>query len=231
MLKETILIVDNEESIRDMIQFYLEKKDYTVLTAASGQDGLNLIDLELPDLILLDIEMPGMDGFEVCREIRKKRTLPIIFLSVRRSVMDKVKCFELGGDDYLIKPFDYAELEARIRANLRRYHQRGTQNPNGLFLMNLRFTFPAINVTLTSSLSPSLPKKCKYSFCSPNVRSKSGVPKRYTIMSGDSNPLGTFKLLRFISAIYVESSKQTLQTQNISKQFVDWVMYLHLIDQ
>ncbi|MGM8365684.1 response regulator transcription factor [Virgibacillus sp. W0181] len=123
MAKKTILVVDDEEGIRILIQLYLEKKGYFVLTAANGEDALHIVDREEPDLILLDIEMPGMDGFEVCWEIRKKRTVPILFLSVRRDVMDKIKCFELGGDDYVIKPFDYAELEARIQANLRRYYK------------------------------------------------------------------------------------------------------------
>ncbi|MGM8213778.1 response regulator transcription factor [Virgibacillus sp. W0430] len=123
MKNKTILVVDDEEGIRVLIQLYLEKRGYNVLTAANGKDALHVVGVENPDLILLDIEMPKMDGFEVCQEIRKKKTVPILFLSARRDVMDKIKCFELGGDDYIIKPFDYGELEARIQANLRRYHQ------------------------------------------------------------------------------------------------------------
>ncbi|WP_217587110.1 response regulator transcription factor [Lentibacillus saliphilus] len=123
MIKETILVVDDEAGIRELMQLNLENKGYRVLTARNGDQALRLATLENPDLIILDIEMPGQSGFEVCQQLRREMTVPIIFLSVRREVIDKVKCFELGGDDYITKPFDYTELEARIRANLRRYQQ------------------------------------------------------------------------------------------------------------
>lgn len=106
-----------------MIQLYLENREYTVISADNGRKALHLTDAEQPDLILLDIEMPGLDGFEVCQKIREILDIPIIFISSRRDVLDKIKCFELGGDDYITKPFDFAELEARIRANLRRYQE------------------------------------------------------------------------------------------------------------
>lgn len=121
MGKKTILMVDDEIGISELVQMYLEKKGYIVKLANNGEKALDVVASVSPDLVLLDIEMPGIDGFEVCREIRKKMSIPIIFLSVRRDVIDKVKCFELGGDDYVTKPFNYEELEARIKANLRRY--------------------------------------------------------------------------------------------------------------
>ncbi|MFD0961130.1 response regulator transcription factor [Paenibacillus chungangensis] len=117
----TIMIVEDEAGIRELTSMYLNKKGYAVITVENGGQALEQLDEADPQLILLDIEMPEKNGFEVCQEIRKRRTVPIIFLSVRRSTCDKVKCFELGGDDYLTKPFDFAELEARIGANLRRY--------------------------------------------------------------------------------------------------------------
>ncbi|MGM8213264.1 response regulator transcription factor [Virgibacillus sp. W0430] len=121
MDKETILVVEDEVGIRDIIQMYLRKKGYEVMVAQDGRQAIEKIRIKNPQLILLDIEMPGIDGFEVCREIRKKLTVPIIFLSVRRTTLDKVKSFELGADDYLTKPFEFEELEARIKANIRRY--------------------------------------------------------------------------------------------------------------
>jgi|SRR5690625_2365700 len=121
MGKHTILVVDDEPGIRELIRMFLEKEGYDVIEAENGKEAMEIVSSDQPHLILLDIEMPGMTGFEVCRNIRKKMTVPIIFLSVRRDVMDKLKCFELGGDDYMVKPFDYSELEARIRVNLRRY--------------------------------------------------------------------------------------------------------------
>lgn len=123
MISEKILLVEDEQGIRELIQLYLENREYTVIAAENGRKALHLTDVEQPDLILLDIEMPGIDGFEVCLKIREILDVPIIFISSRRDVLDKIKCFELGGDDYITKPFDFAELEARIRANLRRYQE------------------------------------------------------------------------------------------------------------
>lgn len=118
----TIMIVEDEVGIREMTQKYLEQEGYRVLPAENGEQALSVLDTVQPDLILLDIEMPGMDGFTVCQEIRKKLTIPIIFLTVRRDTVDKVKCFELGGDDFVTKPFNFEELGARIKANIRRYY-------------------------------------------------------------------------------------------------------------
>src|SRR5690625_5204 len=123
MVEEKILLVEDEQGIRELIQLYLENREYKVIPAENGRKALRLTESEKPDLILLDIEMPGLDGFEVCQKVRKILDIPIIFISSRRDVLDKIKCFELGGDDYITKPFDFAELEARIRANLRRYQE------------------------------------------------------------------------------------------------------------
>lgn len=121
MKKDKILLVEDEEGIRKLIQLYLEKCGYIVFPAENGEDALQIVDDENPDLILLDIEMPKMNGFDICKKIRQKVNVPIIFISSRREVTDKVKSFELGGDDYITKPFDFEELEARIKANIRRY--------------------------------------------------------------------------------------------------------------
>src|SRR5690625_4090830 len=112
------MIVEDEDGIREMTERFLAKEGFKVIPAANGEDALNKLSVVRPDLILLDIEMPGLNGFEVCREIRKKMTIPIIFLTVRRGTLDKVKCFELGGDDYVTKPFIFEELLARIKANI-----------------------------------------------------------------------------------------------------------------
>lgn len=123
MKKEKLLLVEDEQGIRELLQLYLESKAYTVFPVESGKHALQLVTDEQVDLVLLDIEMPGIDGFEVCKKIRETSDVPIIFISSRRDVLDKVKSFELGGDDYLTKPFDFEELEARIKANLRRYQE------------------------------------------------------------------------------------------------------------
>lgn len=128
MNKCTVMIVEDEVGIRELTLKFLLKQGFNVVPAKNGQEALKLLKRIKPDLILLDIEMPGMDGFTVCQEIRKTLTIPIIFLTVRRNTMDKVKCFELGGDDYVTKPFDFEELLARIKANIRRYYDKSNEN-------------------------------------------------------------------------------------------------------
>jgi len=114
-----ILIVDDEKNIVDIIAFNLKKEGYTVITAADGEEGVQKAMEENPDLILLDIMMPKMDGYEVCKKIREKKNTPIIMLTARAEELDKVLGLELGADDYVTKPFGVRELMARVKANLR----------------------------------------------------------------------------------------------------------------
>lgn len=114
-----ILIIDDEIPLVSLLKSRLEAQNHDVLTANDGNTGVELAKKQ-PDLIILDIMMPGIDGFEVCRQIREDVTCPILFLSARQSETDKVKGFTMGGDDYITKPFGLHELMARIEANLRR---------------------------------------------------------------------------------------------------------------
>jgi len=120
MRKTRILIVDDELSIIKFLRATLKAKNYEVLTAMDGAEALQNIEMELPDLMILDIMMPKVDGFEVCRRLREWSQIPIIMLSARGDEGDKVKCLELGADDYITKPFGTSELVARVRAVLRR---------------------------------------------------------------------------------------------------------------
>ncbi len=120
MKKERILIVDDELSIVKFLRAALKDKDYEVLTAMDGSEALRVFELETPDLVILDIMMPEIDGFEVCRQIREWSQVPIIMLSARGDENDKVKCLNLGADDYITKPFGKNELIARIQAVMRR---------------------------------------------------------------------------------------------------------------
>jgi DNA-binding response OmpR family regulator len=120
MKQTTILIVDDDPSIRKFVRANLEARDYLVLLAADGEEALRVIEKELPDLIILDIMMPKIDGFEVCRLIREWSKIPIIMLSAREGETDKVACLDCGADDYLTKPFSLRELLSRINAVLRR---------------------------------------------------------------------------------------------------------------
>jgi two-component system OmpR family response regulator len=115
-----ILVVDDERTLRDMLDYNLRREGFTVLTAADGTEALRLAFDEHPDLIILDIMLPGMSGFDVCRAVRKQLTVPILMLSAREEEIDKVLGLELGADDYLTKPFSLRELLARVRAMLRR---------------------------------------------------------------------------------------------------------------
>ncbi|HLR71340.1 MAG TPA: response regulator YycF [Pseudogracilibacillus sp.] len=123
-----ILVVDDEKPIADILKFNLEKEGYEVVCAYDGNDAIELAEKEKPDLILLDIMLPGKDGNEVCREIRKTQTMPIIMLTAKDSEIDKVLGLELGADDYVTKPFSNRELIARVKANLRRQQQVTEEN-------------------------------------------------------------------------------------------------------
>lgn len=119
--KQKILIVDDDANIANLISLYLTKECFDTRTEEDGQSALNAFKEYNPDLVLLDIMLPGIDGYEVCREIRKESKVPIIMLSAKTEVFDKVLGLELGADDYMIKPFDSKELVARVKAVLRRY--------------------------------------------------------------------------------------------------------------
>jgi len=126
MNKTRILVVDDELSIIKFLRANLEARGYEVLAAMDGAEALQTIEMELPDLVILDIMMPKMDGFEVCRRVREWSQIPVIMLSARGDESDKVKCLDLGADDYITKPFGKGELIARVRAVLRRSETAAT---------------------------------------------------------------------------------------------------------
>ncbi|MGL4798999.1 MAG: response regulator [Cellulosilyticaceae bacterium] len=117
---QKIAIIEDEKAISDIIKYNLEKEGYQVYTAYDGEAGLQLISQVDPDLILLDIMMPKMDGLQVCKKVRQTKETPIIMLTAKAEEIDKVVGLELGADDYMTKPFGMRELIARIKANLRR---------------------------------------------------------------------------------------------------------------
>ena len=122
--KQKILIVDDDENIAELISLYLTKECFDTKMVYNGEDALAAFDTYQPNLILLDLMLPGIDGYQVCREIRAKSVTPIIMLSAKSEVFDKVLGLELGADDYIIKPFDSKELVARVRAVLRRFQPK-----------------------------------------------------------------------------------------------------------
>lgn len=120
MTSGKIMVVDDDSNICELLRLYLEKEDFEVCIASNGAQALELFDQEKPDLMLLDIMMPVLDGWQVCREIRKKSSCPIIMLTAKGEVFDKVLGLELGADDYVVKPFEAKEVVARVKAVLRR---------------------------------------------------------------------------------------------------------------
>lgn len=132
MMKEqqTILLVDDDPNISQLIRLYLEKEGFCVVTSARGDDALEIFRRDPPDLLILDVMLPGADGLQVLRTIRKTSTIPVIMLTARDETFDKVLGLELGADDYMTKPFDSKELVARVRAVLRRTQTTEESNDN-----------------------------------------------------------------------------------------------------
>jgi two-component system KDP operon response regulator KdpE len=149
MGKTCILVVDDEPGIVRFVRANLEDNGYRVLAAMDGAEALRKIEMELPDLVILDIMMPKMDGFEVCRRLREWSRIPTIMLSARGDETDKVKCLDLGADDYLTKPFGTRELLARVRAVLRRTEATKTTPTQPIFTSgDLWISFTQRRVTL-----------------------------------------------------------------------------------
>lgn len=128
--RQKILIVDDDENIAELLSLYLTKECFETKMVYNGEDALREHDAWHPNLILLDLMLPGIDGYQVCREIRAKAATPIIMLSAKGEVFDKVLGLELGADDYMMKPFDSKEMVARVRAVLRRYQTAKPETPS-----------------------------------------------------------------------------------------------------
>lgn len=122
-MEKRILIVDDEKPIVDVLKFNLEKDGYKIIEAYDGEQAVEMALMQEPDLIILDVMLPKMDGFTVCKKIRQKLNCPIIMLTAKEEVVDKIIGLELGADDYMTKPFSVRELAARVKANLRKYSQ------------------------------------------------------------------------------------------------------------
>jgi len=140
--KEKILVVDDEASIRRILETRLSMIGYEVVTAGDGEEALAMFRDEIPDLVVLDVMMPKLDGYGVCQELRKESDVPIIMLTALSDVADRITGLELGADDYVVKPFSPKELEARIRSVLRRVDHRngssGIPSSGVMHISNIR---------------------------------------------------------------------------------------------
>lgn len=157
MIRYKILIVDDEPGILAMLRDYFEFHGYIVYTAMSGMEALKAVNAK-PDLILLDINMPDMDGLEVCKLIRSHVSCPIIFLTARIGEMDAVMGFQMGGDDYVVKPFKVNELGARVEAHLRR-ENRALQTQSAKFFDSLAINYASRQVTYLDKPIPFTKKE------------------------------------------------------------------------
>ncbi len=151
-MREKILLIDDEKGIVAVMKTYFEMSGYQVFTAYSGQEAMRKMSCQ-PDLILLDINMPDMDGLTVCQAIRSHIVCPILFLTARIETADKIKGFSVGGDDYIVKPFDLDELGARVAAHLRRENRRQGQ-ASLRFFNNMVIDYAGREVTIGETAVP-----------------------------------------------------------------------------
>lgn len=144
--KQKILIIDDDNNIAELISLYLTKECFETKIVNDGEQALKEFNIFQPDLLLLDLMLPGIDGYQVCREIRHTSDVPIIMLSAKGETFDKVLGLELGADDYIIKPFDSKELVARVRAVLRRFKVKQPSVPSGEKVVS----YPHLTINLTN---------------------------------------------------------------------------------
>ena len=142
MTTHKILIVDDDSNICNLLRIYLQKEGFETISAEDGEKALELFETARPDLVLLDIMLPKLDGWQVCREIRKNSQCPIIMITAKDETFDKVLGLELGADDYIVKPFETKEVVARVRAVLRR-----TSTPDNSAIKEVRYDNLVINLT------------------------------------------------------------------------------------
>lgn len=164
MLETKILVVDDEEKIRELLRMYLEGEGWIVVEASNGQEALDKLKKDSFEIMILDLMMPGMDGWAVCRELRKTSNMPIIILTARGDEIDRVLGLELGADDYVVKPFSPRELVARVKAVLRRTMKAESEseedeNDTALSFPGLVIDPAAREVKLTGKLISLTPKE------------------------------------------------------------------------
>ena len=147
--KQRIMIVDDDENINELISLYLTKECFETKMVYDGESALRELSVFKPNLIILDLMLPGIDGYQVCREIRKTNNVPIIMLSAKGETFDKVLGLELGADDYMIQPFETKELVARVKAVLRRYHMPQSATSNDISTQQC-VQYPDLTINLSN---------------------------------------------------------------------------------
>ena len=159
-----VLIVEDDKNIRDLLERYLKKENYNVITAADGGEGLSLYHSEHPDLVLLDLMMPVMDGWAVCKAIREESQTPVIMLTAKGETDDKVLGLKSGADDYITKPFEMKEVLARIEAVLRRSDRMQESPARKLVFENMTIDMDAFELTVKGQKVDTPPKEMELLF-------------------------------------------------------------------
>jgi len=171
-MQKTILIIEDDHNIADLLRIYLEKEGYRVVIADDGVKGLAAFDAEQPKLVLLDIMLPGMDGWSVCKEIRQKSNAPVIMLTAKGETNDKVNGLKLGADDYITKPFEMKEVLARIEAVLRRSGEKLLKSSKRLEFDRLIIDMESFELIIDGKKIDTPPKEMELLYhlaSSPNV--------------------------------------------------------------
>lgn len=195
MKRDRVLIVDDDPDILRILELYLEKEGFEIISSTDGNDAISQIDRFNPDIIILDIMMPGLDGYETCQGIREKTDAPILFLSAKEDDFDKILGLRIGGDDYITKPFSPGVLVARIKAHLRR--NRLSSNKKDSITERSFIQFPGLSIDLESCIvrvngEPiSLPAKEYQLLCllSRNIEKVFSVEQLFQLIWGE-NSLG-----------------------------------------
>lgn len=156
--KSKILIVDDDENITELIALYLEKEGYATKSVNNGNDAIHVFKSFSPNLVILDLMLPGRDGFDVCKDIRQVSTIPIIMLTAKGETFDKILGLELGADDYMVKPFDTKELTARVKAVLRRFTPKRDQSKQ-IIMPNLAINLSNYTVVYNETKIEMPPKE------------------------------------------------------------------------
>ncbi len=159
MSANKVLIVDDDAHIVDLIRLYLEKDGFATTCALNGKEALAKFKEEAPSIVILDIMMPEMDGWQVCREIRRISNIPIIMLTAKGETFDKVLGLELGADDYMVKPFEPKELVARLKAVLRRFETKDTQTVQEIIFPNLTINLSNYDLKINGNITEIPPKE------------------------------------------------------------------------
>ena len=159
MANNKVLIADDDSNISELIKVYFEKDGFETVTAHNGKEAVELFKSEAPSIVILDVMMPEMDGWQVCREIRRVSNIPIIMLTAKGETFDKVLGLELGADDYMVKPFDPKELIARVKAVLRRSETKEVSTEKELVFPNLTINLTNYELKINGNITEVPPKE------------------------------------------------------------------------